>query len=112
MLRNYIESLHKHVEQENKARDLVKQQEVERLQTMQPVVKPLGQQLVRFFRSLSETQIDRAWSLSEIALQLDGKYRDHPHPQNVAAELYKAGWARRRVYGAGGGKRMWFPPTR
>ena len=112
MLRSYIESLHRHVEQVNKEKELAKQRETASLQTMQPLVKPLELQIIEFFRSLPSAQTSRPWSLRDITLRLEGKYRAHPHPQQVGETLRKLGWQRRRVYGAqGGGRRYWFPPA-
>jgi tRNA(Ile)-lysidine synthase TilS/MesJ len=113
MLRSYIDGLYKHLEKVEKEREQAKESAAAELQTsMQPPVKPLEQQIVEFFRSLSNTQISRPWSLREITLQLEGKYRDRPHPQQVGEILRKLGWQRRRLYGAEwAGKRYWFPPA-
>ena len=111
-MRSYIDGLYKIVELEKQERELAKQQEAASLQTILPPVKPLEQQMVEFFRSLSASQINRPWSLREITSQLEGKYRDRPHPQLVANELLKLSWQRRRLYGAEwAGRRYWFPPA-
>jgi hypothetical protein len=111
MLRSYIESLHKHVEQVNKEKELAKQQEVTSLQTMQPLVKPLEQQLVEYFRSLSPSQAQQPLLMSDLLHHLQGRHRDKPHAQQVSTELRKLGWQRRRLYGSYGGKRYWLPPS-
>lgn len=112
MLRSYIDGLYKHLEKVEEERKQAKQQETASLQTMHPPVKPLELQLVEYFRTLSQTQTSRPWSLSELIVQLEGKYSDRPHPQQVGEILRKLGWQRRRVYGTQGrGRRYWFPPA-
>ena len=115
MLASYIGGLYKHLEKVEKKQEQAKQSTAAELQAVMSMpVKPLEQQIVEFFRSLSPTQINRPWGINEITLHLEGKYRDRPHPQLVAVELRKIGWQRRRVYGPqeeGGGRRYWFPPA-
>ena len=108
-MNSYIESLRRHVEQEQ-----AKQQKAISLQTLHPPVKPLEQQLIEYFRSLSPAQICRAWTMNEIIRSgnLTGKYRDRPHPQQIAEILTRNAWTKRRLYGAEfGGKKYWFPPV-
>ncbi len=114
MLENYIKNLYKHVEAENKKKEQVRQKEAASLQTMPPPVKGLEQQLVEFFRTQSQEQLKRPWTMDEIILagDLKGKYRDRPHPQQVAEILTRYAWTKRRLYGAAyGGKRYWFAPV-
>jgi hypothetical protein len=107
-MRSYLQSLHKHVEQVNQEREQAKQQEA----VTPPPAKPLERQLIELFRTVSEEQMSRPWTMDEITLQCRGKYRRHPHPQQVATELRKMGWQSRRVYGTqAAGRRYWFPPA-
>ena len=111
-MRNYMESLHKNVEQQNEERERAKQIVDSELQTTEPgSAKPLEQQIVNFLTIQSPIQINRPWSLNEITLNLVGIYGDHPHPQLVAEVLRKHGWHRRRIYGSGSGRRYWIPPA-
>ncbi len=113
MLRSYIDGLYKHLEKVNVEREQVRQKEASSLQTMQPPVKGLELQLTEFFRTLSQEQLKRPWTMDEIILSgdLTGKMRDRPHPQQVAEILTRYGWTKRRLYAAEyGGKRYWFPP--
>jgi hypothetical protein len=107
-LRSYIESLHQHVEQVKQERKLSKQQEA----VPPPPVKCLEQQLMGYFRTLSQEQLKRPWTMIEIieVADLKGISRDRPHPQKIAEILRRHGWQSRRVYGAHGG-RQWFSPT-
>jgi hypothetical protein len=112
VLSSYIDSLYKHLEKVEMEKAQVKQDAAAKLQAdVKPMVKPLEQQLVEYFRTLSQEQLSRPRTMDEITIQLQGKYRDHPHPQLVSAELRKLGFERRRLYGDYGGKRMWFPPA-
>jgi len=111
MLRSYIDGLYKIVEQEKQERELAKQKDIAALQTRRPEVKPLEQQLVEHFRSLSSSQVKEPLLISDLIHHLKGRIRDHPHPQLVASELRKLGWQRRRLWGVQEGKRLWFPPT-
>ncbi len=111
MLRNYIEGLHKIVEEQE--RELAKHQEATSFQTMQAPAKGLELQLTEFFRTLSKEQLRHPWTMNEIILagDLKGKYRDRPHPQQVAEILTRYGWTKRRLYAAEfAGKRYWFSP--
>ena len=104
MLKSYIDGLNKLVDQE---RELAEQDPP-------PPVESLEQQLLQFLRTLSKEQLRHPWTISQIigAGNLIGKYRDRPHPQNIAEILTRNGWTKRRLYGAEfAGKRYWFPPT-
>jgi hypothetical protein len=106
-MKSYIESLHRQVEQANKDRELIKEEKP-------PPVKCVEEQLVQFIRTLSKEQLGHPWTMNEIILagDLKGKYRDRPHPQQVAEILTRNAWTKRRLYGAGfAGKRYWFPPN-
>jgi len=107
MLKNYIKNLYNIVEAENNKKEQVRRQEAASLQTMQPSVKGIEQQILELLRSLSSDQLSRPWTMAEFVMRLEGKYRDRPHPQQVAEILRKQGWKRRRIYGMGGGRRYW-----
>ena len=113
MLRIYIDGLYKHLEKVEKEREQAKESAAAELQTsMQPSVKPLEQQLIGFFRSLPPSRAEKPLLMSDIIHHLRGRYRDKPHAQQVATELRKLGWQRRRLYGAEwAGRRYWFPPA-
>ncbi len=111
MLRNYMESLHKLVEEQDKARELAKQQETAALQTMQPSVKLLEQQFFELVRSLNSDQLNRPWTMSEFVMRLKGKYRNRPHPQKISEILKRHNWRRHRTYGINTG-RYWLPPSK
>lgn len=106
---SYIDGLYKIVEQEKHERKVSKQQEEASLQTMQPPAKGLEQQILELLRSLSSDQLNRPWTMAEFVMRLKGKYRDRPHPQQVAEILTRYKWRRQRAYGLNAG-RYWFPP--
>ncbi|MBT4889130.1 MAG: hypothetical protein HON65_06215 [Rhodospirillales bacterium] len=96
------------MEQQHQERELAKQE------ASPPPVKSLEDQLVQFIRTLSKEQLRHPWTMNEIILagNLTGKYRDRPHPQQVAEILTRNAWTKRRLYGAEyGGKRYWSPPA-
>jgi hypothetical protein len=103
---SYITGLYKLSEQQQQ-RELAKREPT-------PPAMSLEQQLFRFLRTLSKEQLRHPWTMDQIILygNLTGKYRDRPHPQNVAEILTRIGWTKRRLYSAEfGGKRYWFPPA-
>jgi hypothetical protein len=107
-MKRYIEGLRRHVDRVNQERG-----QAASIQTMQPQIKPLEQQLVEFLRTLSQEQLRHPWTMNQIVLsgELNGKIRNRPHPQNVAEILVKLNWRKVRLYGAEfGGKRYWIPP--
>ena len=108
MLRSYIDGLYKIVEQEKQERKLSKQQEA----VPPPPVKSLEQQLMGYFRTLSQEQLKRPWTMIEIieVADLKGKSRDRPHPQQISKILERHNWRRYRAYGVNAG-RYWLPPT-
>ena len=73
--------------------------------------KPLTEQITEFMQSIPPKILNRPWSIAELILRLDGKYRDRPHAQNVGDALRKLGWKRDRYWGKGfNGVRLWLPP--
>jgi len=112
-MRSYIDGLCKIVEQEKQERELARQEVTASLQTMHPDVKPLEQQLVEFFRTLSPEQLKRPWTMDDIigSGKLRGKHPGGlPHPQQVSDILKRLNWRKARLYGAHGGKRVWLAP--
>lgn len=72
--------------------------------------KPLTEQIEELMLSIPSSLRTRPWSMAELTAQLQGKYRDRPHPQLVGAALRKLGWSRVRLYGNGfDGVRVWMP---
>ena len=103
----YIDGLYKIVEQEKQERKLAKRQEA----VPPPPVKCLEQQLMGYFRTLSQEQLQRPWTMNEIILagNLKGKCRNRPHPQKISEILERHNWRRHRTYGVNAG-RYWLPP--
>ena len=74
--------------------------------------KPLPDQIDLWLRTTPQAVLSRPWRMREIQQQFIGKYRSHPHPQNLAAELRRRGWTTRRLWTmVGEGQRIWYPPT-
>ena len=108
MPNSYITGLYKKLERNNEKRELAKSE------PPPPSVKSLEQQLVQFIRTLSKEQLRQSWTMDQIigTGALVGKYRDRPHPQQVAEILMRHAWTKRRLHGAAyGGKTYWFPPA-
>lgn len=73
--------------------------------------KPIPQQIEELLRSLPEARRNRPWAMTDFVAFLTGKYRAHPHPQQIAQALLKLGWVRRRIWAKGyDGSRLWLPP--
>ncbi len=70
-------------------------------------VKPLVEQIEALMASLPPALRDRPWSMADLTNRLQGKYRDHPHPQNVGQALRILGFKRIRAYGDFEGVRLW-----
>jgi len=76
-----------------------------------PTTPSLEEQITHLIKSLPPVLVNRPWLISELTDRLIGKYRDHPHPQNVARTLKKLGWEQVRDWTANGcGRRYWRPP--
>ncbi len=72
--------------------------------------KPLDTQIVDLMRTMPPQLRDRAWSMAELILRLRGKYRDHPHGQQVGQALLRLGWRKERRWEKGyDGARVWLP---
>ena len=73
---------------------------------------PLTEQIHRLINEMPPELRQRSWSIAELAKQLKGRYRAHPHPQQIAKELLALGWYRSRVWTIEGrGSRIWHPPV-
>lgn len=73
---------------------------------------PLREQIIKLVSEMPSELQQRSWSIIELAKQLQGRYRLHPHPQKIAKELIALGWQRTRVWTAEGrGSRIWHPPV-
>jgi hypothetical protein len=69
---------------------------------------PLSQQIEALMRSLPPVQRDRAWSMEELLVRLQGRYSARPHPMHVGQALRALGYVARRNWTRdGGGRRMW-----
>lgn len=76
------------------------------------VYTPLRDQIIKLVSEMPSELRQRPWSITELAKQLQGRYRNHPHPQKIAKELIALGWQRSRVWTAEGrGSRIWHPPV-
>lgn len=72
---------------------------------------PVKEQLKVLLGSLHPTQLDRPWVMQDFIVRLTGKYRMHPHGQEVGSALRSLGWKRVRLWKNGdGGCRVWLPP--
>ena len=75
-------------------------------------VKPLDQQILELMRSLPPHLRDRPWSMAELVLRLQGKFRALPHPQQVGEALLRCGWVKERRWQKGwDGRRVWLAPN-
>ena len=71
-------------------------------------VPSLDIQITELIASLPPLQWNRKWSMSEFVARLEGRYRDRPHPQMIAAALRRLGWRSKRDWtNNGGGRRYW-----
>ncbi len=70
---------------------------------------PLTEQIEALMRSLPPAQRDRAWSMEELVLRLQGRYNERPSAGDVGIALRRLGWTRIRDWsiGAGAGRRAW-----
>jgi len=77
----------------------------------QRTLPPLGDQLRQALCSMAQVTVHRPWSIGELTVLLQGRYRRHPHAQHVARALRELGWTRKRDWSqAGDGRRYWYPP--
>jgi len=75
--------------------------------------RPIEEQIIMLMRSLPETERNRNWTMSDLVLQLYGKYNQRPHPMQVGKALRRLGWKKVRDWSAAGeGRRFWSPNDR
>ena len=73
--------------------------------------QPLKEQITELMHTLPPQLLNRPWSMSELILRLNGKYRDRPHAKQVGEALKVLGWRRVRYWCKGyDGVRLWIPP--
>ena len=56
------------------------------------------QQLESLLGSIHPTLLERPWLIQDFVVRLCGKYRAHPHPQEVGEALRSLGWKRVRLW--------------
>ncbi len=108
-LRNYVQQLRDEAEESARQHQerLDKEKSQQKPNTLRPV-KPLDVQITELMNSLPAVQRDRKWSMAELVARLEGRYRDRPHPQMIAAALRALGWRTVRDWSnSGGGRRYW-----
>jgi len=67
-----------------------------------PITPSLEEQIAHLTKSLPPVLVNRPWLISELTDRLVGKYRNHPHPENVAQALKKLGWVQTRDWTVNG----------
>lgn len=73
---------------------------------------PLVEQITQLMKSMPPSMLNRPWSMGEIIIRLDGKYRARPHAKQVAEALKILNWQRVRRWRDGlNGLRLWLPPN-
>ena len=109
----YIAQLNKSVEEENRIHQFRAEAETIKLIQKERLAKPLTEQIEELMRTLPPQLRVRPWSMAELVVRLQGKYRDRPHTQHVGIALKQLGWTRIRLYGKGyDGARLWLPPPK
>jgi hypothetical protein len=69
---------------------------------------PLTDQINALMRSLPPAQRDRPWSVAELVLRLNGRFKARPSRGDVGIALRALGWTRTRDWSqSGGGRRVW-----
>lgn len=107
-LRHYREQLRQIREASLRAEEEQRQRKAS--QSAAPTYKPLDQQIEELMRSLPPAQRNRPWSMDELVLRLQGRYRPHPHARDVGQALRKLDWTYYRDWTkAGMGRRLWRP---
>ena len=73
--------------------------------------RPLTQQINELMLSLPDGIKNNPWSMKQMLLHLNGKFKERPHAQEVGEALLKLGWTPKRLWGKNfQGRRLWFPP--
>ncbi len=71
----------------------------------------LETQIQQLMASLPENMRKRDWSMSDLIVRLNGRFRDRPHAQQVGTALRQLGWVQFRDYSSTGrGGRFWQHP--
>lgn len=107
-LQNHLEKMRLHAEELKNEVQL----KSEASSNSPPQFTPLTQQIEALMKSTPPQLLNRPWSMAELVLRLDGKYKARPHAQNVGDALRKVGWKRDRYWAKEyGGVRIWLPPS-
>ena len=107
-MQTYLEKLRAYDEQAR-----LNQGKAENIKPLNPVrsVKPLTEQIRELMQTTPPQMLKRPWSMAELVLRLNGKYRDKPHAKQVGEALRALGWKRVRYWCKGyDGVRLWLPP--
>ncbi len=108
-IQTYAEELRAHCDEQNRLHRLRQEAEAKLVQSPRQL-RPLDAQITELMRTLPPQLRDRPWSMRELVSRLSGKYRDHPHGQNVGETLRRLGWRRVRLWSNGAdGQRVWLP---
>jgi len=105
-MKHYIEELQAVAEQAQRQRDvgLHGPHKDRRIQND----TPLTEQIEALMRSLPPAQRDRAWSMEELVLRLQGRYNERPSAGDVGIALRRLGWTRIRDWSEDAcGRRVW-----
>lgn len=106
-VQTYIERLQAHAEALHSQNQLKN----EVVKNKQRIVNPLTEQIKELMQSMPPKILNRPWSMTELVLRLDGKYRNRPHAKQVGEALRVLGWRRVRYWCKGyDGVRLWIPP--
>ena len=69
---------------------------------------PLTEQINALMLSLPPAQRDRPWSVAELVLRLNGRFKAQPSRGDIGIALRALGWTRTRDWSqSGGGRRVW-----
>lgn len=110
-IQSYLEKLQAHADAMNIKNQIRSEATSTTTQDKVHTIKSLTEQIAELMISLPPQILNRPWSMTELVLRLNGKYRDRPHAQNVGDALRKLGWKRDRYWSKGyDGVRLWIPP--
>lgn len=109
-MKGYIDQLNAQTAELNRQRELNAAKIRGGDSRVQPEWKPLTEQIDTLMRSLPPVQRDRAWTMEELCLRLNGKFEPRPHPMHVGTALRELGWVTKRDWTQNGdGRRYWLP---
>ncbi len=110
-MQTYLEKLQAHAAAMNIKNQTRSEVPAITIQNKVHIIKSLTEQIEELMISLPPQILNRPWSMTELVLRLNGKYRDRPHAQHVGDALRKLGWKRDRYWIKGyDGVRLWIPP--